>query len=39
MFDKFKFSATACQGFYGDITTGLSLFITKQIAELHQSKI
>ena len=37
MFDKF--TAAARPGLYGDTTTGLGLFITKQIMKLHQGKI
>ena len=34
-----KFTAAARTSLYGDITTDLDLFITKQIVEMHQVKI
>ncbi len=37
VFDKFSRASRA--GLYGDTTTGLGLFITKQIVEMHQGQI
>ena len=34
-----KFTAAARPGLYGDTTTDLGLFITKQIVEMHQGNI